>query len=121
MNPAIDAIDHHEMAIAMLIGKAPADEPPDDRFAQLGGDDLLDAGAVEAALGQLALHEADDVTALAHAAERLFQPLGEPVTPAANVFGEIHRLELAQPASSDRLLEGIVVGWRHCAIGVHPT
>src|SRR3546814_13245975 len=97
------------MAVAMLVGKAPADQPPDDRFAQLGRNHLLDPGAVEPARGQLALHKADDVAALTHSAERFLEPFGEAITTAADVLGQVHRLQLAYSARRDRLLGRAVV------------
>src|SRR3546814_19704861 len=41
VHPAIDAIAHPVMAVAMLVGKAPAAPPPHHRFPQLAPPHLL--------------------------------------------------------------------------------
>lgn len=87
MDAAIGAIDHEIVAIPMFVGKAAVDRPPDERLAQLCGDSLLDAGAIEPAGRKFALHQADDIAALAHAPQRILQPPGEPVAAATNIFG----------------------------------
>src|SRR3546814_10823410 len=35
VHPAIDAIDHHVMAVAMLVGKAPADQRSEEHTSEL--------------------------------------------------------------------------------------
>ncbi len=93
----------------MLIGKATLNHASDDRFSKVICHDLLDAGTVKPAGGQFTLQEADDVAALNYSAERFLQPVGEPIVSATNIVGQAHRLQLAQPACSGRLLERIVV------------
>lgn len=103
----------------MLVGEAALDQSPDKRRAQLGRNDLLDPGTIEPARGQLALHQPDDVAALAHPAKRILQPLGEPVVTTAKILGQLHAPQLAQSAGGDRLLERIVVGGGHLASLIH--
>lgn len=119
MDPAIDPIDHQIVPVAMLVGKATLDHSSDQSLAQVNRHDLLDASTVKPAGSQFALHEADDVAALAHTPECILDPVCKPVATATNVLGEIHRLQFAQSSCCDRLLEGIVVGRRHAPIDVH--
>jgi len=74
------------MPVAVLVGKAALDQPSDQGLAKLGLDHLLDAGTIQAARRQLALHQADDVAPLAHLAERGLKTFGKPVAPPADVL-----------------------------------
>ncbi len=120
MDPTIDTVDHHIMTVPMLVGEASLDQPTNNRFADLCRYHLLDARTVQTACRQLALHEADNVTAFAHAAERIVHPVGKTVAPAADILRKLHRLQLAQPPGRHRLLERLVVGGRYDPIGIHP-
>src|SRR3546814_2939051 len=71
VDPPVDSIDYHIMPVAMFVGQAAMDQPPDQGFAQVGRHDTFDPRAVQTARGQLALHEADDVAAFAHPPQRI--------------------------------------------------
>src|SRR3546814_13852054 len=64
VHPAIDPIDHHVMAVAMLDGTAPADHQPDDPVAQLGPNPLLHPRVVEPPRGPLTLPTPEYVATL---------------------------------------------------------
>jgi len=79
----VDPVDNQIMPVVELVGEAAHDHAPDDRCGAFGSeieDDPIGGGALQLPRGQLALHGADDVAALADAAERVDKAVGE--TPA---------------------------------------
>src|SRR3546814_16237328 len=105
VDPPVDSIDYHIMPVAMFVGQAAMDQPPDQGFAQVGRHDTFDPRAVQTARGQLALHEADDVAAFAHPPQRILQPFDEPVAPAPDVLCQIPLLHIAPPPRRPALLD----------------
>src|SRR3546814_19946762 len=106
VDPPVDSIDYHIMPVAMFVGQAAMDQPPDQGFAQVGRHDTFDPRAVQTARGQLALHEADDVAAFAHPPQRILQPFDDPVAPAPAVLGPLPLLPLAHAPGRHRLPDG---------------
>jgi hypothetical protein len=122
MASTVHRVDDEVMAVVDLVGKTARYDATDDgprlRASRIV-DDVVERGPRYAFSGHLAMHGLDDVAALAHPAQRVLHPLGEPPPSRRDFLGKAKMLQLLQAAGAQTLLEGVLVAGPDEAVPVH--
>src|SRR3989344_9575024 len=122
MGAPVDAVDQQIMTVFMFVGEPAHHDAADDRRRLLRDrvvDDAIDRSTIELPRGQLALHGADDVAALADLAQCVRKVGLKPPGAVADMRGESHAPEFLQATDAKRLLEGIAIARADQPRGIH--